>query len=187
MLPPELTNTIEQYIAYIHRNEAHFTYIYVNHTNVSEADRIYITRPQMSFLIYSFRSGAPPMTLLTAGALTEPQLPATASNVCTTDTSLGAPPPNKNPGYAGDLGFNFKVLRCLHNACFQQVNQSPPWTTMEINSLGISKKKETQSFQQRTSTNFHQESPMPVGPMTLTNTIACGGLKCCGYSIENNS
>ena len=42
---------------------------------------------------------------------------------------------------------------------------------MEINSLGISKKKETQSFQQRTSTNFHQESPMPVGPMTLTNRL----------------
>ena len=29
------------------------------------------------------------MTLLTAGALTDPQLPATASNVCTTDERLG--------------------------------------------------------------------------------------------------
>ena len=29
------------------------------------------------------------MTLLTAGALTDPQLPATASNVCTTDARLG--------------------------------------------------------------------------------------------------
>ena len=38
-----------------------------------------------------FRSGAPPMTLLTAGALTDPQLPATASNVYTTDAKLGAP------------------------------------------------------------------------------------------------
>ena len=28
------------------------------------------------------------MTLLTAGALTDPQLPATASNVCTTDARL---------------------------------------------------------------------------------------------------
>ena len=29
------------------------------------------------------------MTLRTAGALTDPQLPATASNVCTTDARLG--------------------------------------------------------------------------------------------------
>ncbi len=47
------------------------------------------------------------MALLTAGALTDPRLPATASNVCTTDARLGGvgrvpPPPNKNPGYAGD-------------------------------------------------------------------------------------
>ena len=59
------------------------------------------------FLLFLFRSGAPPMTLLTAGALTDPQLPATASNVCTTDARLGGvgrvPPPNKNPGYAGAL------------------------------------------------------------------------------------
>ena len=26
----ELTNTIEQFIVYVHRNEAHFTYIYVS-------------------------------------------------------------------------------------------------------------------------------------------------------------
>ena len=49
------------------------------------------------------------MTLLTAAALTGPRLPATASNVCTTDARLGGvgrvpppPPPNKNSGYAGD-------------------------------------------------------------------------------------
>ena len=45
------------------------------------------------------------MTQLTAGALTDPQLPVTASNVCTTDARLGGvgrvPPPNKNPGFAG--------------------------------------------------------------------------------------
>ena len=42
------------------------------------------------------------MTLLTAGALTDPRLPATASNVCTTDARLGGvgrvpppPPPTK--------------------------------------------------------------------------------------------
>ena len=52
MSPSELTNTIEQFIVYIHRNEAHFNYIYVYHTNVSEADNIYKTLPQMSFHVY---------------------------------------------------------------------------------------------------------------------------------------
>ena len=40
-----------------------------------------------------------------AGAFTDPRLPATASNVCTTDARLGGvgrvAPSNKNPGYAG--------------------------------------------------------------------------------------
>ena len=65
------------------------------------------TIPQMSFqyLLLFFRSGAPLITLLTAFlALTDPQLPATASNVCMTDARLGGvgrvPPPN--PGYAGE-------------------------------------------------------------------------------------
>ena len=61
------------------------------------------TLPQMSFhlnfLLFLFRSGAPPMILLTAGALTDPRLPATASNVCTTDARLGGvgrmPPPKQ--------------------------------------------------------------------------------------------
>ena len=43
--PSELTNTIEQFIVYVHLNEAHFTYIYVYHTNVSEADNIYKNPP----------------------------------------------------------------------------------------------------------------------------------------------
>ena len=54
------------------------------------------------------------MILLTAGALTDPQLPARASNVYTTDAMAGwqwpggidrvesaGCPPNKNPGFAG--------------------------------------------------------------------------------------
>ena len=54
------------------------------------------------------------MILPTAGALTDPQLPARASNVYTTDAKLGGigrvastgwhrpgPPLKKNPGYAG--------------------------------------------------------------------------------------
>ena len=36
-----------------------------------------------------FCPGTPPMTLLTAGALTYPQLLVTVSNVCTTDARLG--------------------------------------------------------------------------------------------------
>ena len=30
VLPPELTNSIEQFIVYVDRKEAHFTYIYVD-------------------------------------------------------------------------------------------------------------------------------------------------------------
>ena len=101
MSPSELKNTIEHFIVYVHRNEAHFTYIYVYHTNVSEADNIYKNPPPNVISPYLFRSGA----LSTAGALTDPRLPATASNVCTTDARLGGvgrvAPPNKNPGYAG--------------------------------------------------------------------------------------
>ena len=70
--------------------------------------------PKMSihlyFLLFLFRSGAPPMTLLTAGSLTDPRLLATASNVCTTDARLGGvgrvppPPKQKYSGYAGVRG-----------------------------------------------------------------------------------
>ena len=100
MLPPELTNTIEQFIVYFHWNEAHFTYNYVYHTNVFEADSIYKNPPPNVISHRFFRSGAQPMTLLTAGVLTDPQLPVTASNVCTIDAWLGGvglvpPPPTK--------------------------------------------------------------------------------------------
>ena len=51
------------------------------------------------FLLFLFCSETPPMTLLTARALTDPRLPATASNVCTTDARLGGvgrvPPPKQ--------------------------------------------------------------------------------------------
>ena len=94
MLPSELTNAIEQFIVYVHRNEAHFTYI-CDHTNIFEADNIYknpppnVISPKKKF--YFFRSGAPPMTQLTAGALTGPMhLPATVSNVYTTDVRQGS-------------------------------------------------------------------------------------------------
>ena len=89
MLPSLLTNTIEQFILYVHRNEAM--------KNVSPAFMYIIP-------MYLRLKGAPPTTLLTAGALTDPQLPATASNVCTTDAGLDGvdrvPPSQKNPGCA---------------------------------------------------------------------------------------
>ena len=82
MLPSGLTNTIE----YVHWNEAHFTYIYVYHSNVFEADNIYKKpSPKCHFTYICFYvffcSGAPPMTFLTDGALTDPQLPVIALNV----------------------------------------------------------------------------------------------------------
>ena len=61
MSPSELTNTIEPLIVCFHRNEAHFIYIYVYHTNVSEADNIYKNPPpnviSPIFLLFLFRSG----------------------------------------------------------------------------------------------------------------------------------
>ena len=91
MSPSELTNTIAQFIVYVHRNEVHFTYIYVYHMNVSEADNIYKNPPPnvispIFFAIYISLWGS---THDSARALTDPRLPATASNVCTTDARLG--------------------------------------------------------------------------------------------------
>ena len=115
MSPSELTNTIEQFIVHVHLNEAHFTYIYVYHTNVSEADNIYKNLPPNAispifFAIFiSLWGSTHDSADCWTGALTDPRLPATASNVCTTDARLGGvgrvppPPPNKNPGYAGAL------------------------------------------------------------------------------------
>ena len=119
-MPSELTNTIEQLIVYVHRNESHFTNIFVYHTNVFQADNIKNTSPKCYFtyiFLQFFSLSAPPMILLTAGAPTDPQLPARASNVYTTDARMGGigrvastgwhrpgAPPNKNPGYAGVLG-----------------------------------------------------------------------------------
>ena len=66
---------------------------------------MYITPMYWRLTTFLFRSGAPPMTLMTAGVLTDPQLLATASNVCTTDARLARVAtagcyPNKKHGYA---------------------------------------------------------------------------------------
>ena len=55
------------------------------------------------FLLFLFRSGAPPMTLLTAGALPD-KTPAARDSFKRMHQVVawrGAPPPNQNPGYAG--------------------------------------------------------------------------------------
>ena len=92
MVPPELTNTIEKFIVYASIGMKHISpTFYVYHTNIFEADSIYKkTSPKCHFThicLLCFRSGAP-MTLLTAGALIDPQLPATASNVLTSSRFL---------------------------------------------------------------------------------------------------
>ena len=73
------------------------------------------TLPQMSFHLiccYLFGSGAPFITLLAAGVLTDLQLPATASNVCTADegwvASAGWPP--KQQSWLRRCGQAVKVL-----------------------------------------------------------------------------
>ena len=45
VLPSEPTNTIEQFMVYVHRNEEYFTYNYIYHNNVFEADNIYKNPP----------------------------------------------------------------------------------------------------------------------------------------------
>ena len=80
MLPSEQTNTIEQFFEYVNRNEAYFTDIYAYHTNVILYLRLITftqTLPQMSFHLYFvcyFYFALGPMTPLTAGALTDPQI-----------------------------------------------------------------------------------------------------------------
>ena len=86
------------------------------------------------FFDYFFRSGAPLITLPTAGVLTDLQLPATASNVCMTDAKLGGvgqvPPPNKNPGYAGGLSaysYVYLIVVGLHTVdCHSYDQKSNP-------------------------------------------------------------
>ena len=61
-------------------------------TNVFQADNIKHTSPKCHFtyIFGNFVSlWAPPMILLAVGALTDPQLPARASTVYTTDARLG--------------------------------------------------------------------------------------------------
>ena len=103
VLPSELTNTvtntIEQFNVYVHRNEAHFTYIYVYHTNVFDADTIVKNPPKLSFhlglsvllFLISFSGSTHDSAdcWSTHMAARSPASHETASNVCTNDALLG--------------------------------------------------------------------------------------------------
>ena len=126
MLPSELTNTIKQFIVYVHRNEPHFTYIYVYHTMYLTLTTFTKTLPKCNFTYnfvpFLFRSGAPPMTLLNDRALTDPQLPATHFTLvhdwCKAGWRRPGASPNTNPGYAGD--FDGSEIHSKGNTCWER-------------------------------------------------------------------
>ena len=100
---------IEQFIVYVHRNEAHFTYIYVYHTNVSEADNIYKNPPPnvispIFFAIFISLWGS---THDSADCWSAHRSSAARDSFkrvhdwCKAGWRRPGAPPNKNPGYAG--------------------------------------------------------------------------------------
>ena len=111
MLLSDLTNTIENssLCTFIGMKHISPTLMYIIPMYLRLTTLQKINSPKCNFIyifvLFLFRFGSPPMTLLTAGALTAPQLPATASNVCTTDARLGGvgrvPHTKKDPDYAG--------------------------------------------------------------------------------------
>ena len=101
----ELTNTIEQFIVYVHRNEAHFTYIYVYHTNVSEADNIYKNPPPnvispifFAIFISLWGSTHDSAELERSQILGCPRQLQTCARLMQGWVASAWPPPNKNPG-----------------------------------------------------------------------------------------
>ena len=109
MLPSELTNTIEHFIVYVHRNEAHFTCIYVYYNNVFEADNIYKNPPTnvispIFFDTFILLWGS---THDSAECWNAHRSPAARDSfkrvydLCTAGWRRPSGPPNKNPGYAG--------------------------------------------------------------------------------------
>ena len=109
VLPSELTNTYHWTVAYVHRNETHFTYMWIHHTNVFEVDSNYkntppnVISPKQNCYFFSlwgsthdsaadyWRAHRPrPRQLQTCSQLMQGWV-----------ASAGwCPPPNKNPGYA---------------------------------------------------------------------------------------
>ena len=120
MSPSELTNSLQlnsslcTFIGMKHISPT-FMYIIPMYLRLTTFTK---TLPQMSFhLSFCYFYFAPPMTLLTAGALTDYRLPAAASNVCTTDARLGGvgqvPPPPKQKSWLGGVYHMSKVFHFL--------------------------------------------------------------------------
>ena len=92
-----LRTSLNSSIVYVHRNEAHYTYISVYYTiiNIFEADNIYKKPHQMSSPIFFaifislFESTHDSADCWSAHDATRHQLLATASNVCNTDAWPG--------------------------------------------------------------------------------------------------
>ena len=122
MMPSELTNTIELFIVYVDRNEAHFIYIYVYHTNVFEADNIYKNPPpnviSPIFAIFplwgSTHNPADWWSAHRSLAACD-SFKRSVHDWCNTNWIQGGgivwvpPAPNKNPGFAGAV--HLKLLR----------------------------------------------------------------------------
>ena len=102
-------STLNEMFTYINMSDL----IYVYQTNVDPSiwgcQRVQKPSPNgispTIFLRFSFRSCAPPMTLLTVGTLTDPSCPRlvqTCARLVQGWVALSGwtPPPNKDPGYA---------------------------------------------------------------------------------------
>ena len=103
LLPSELTNTIEHFIVYVHRNEAHFTYIYVYHTNVYEADNIYKNPPPKCHVTYicCYFYFALRLHPWLGWLLERSQTPSCERQMQGWVALAGCPPPNKKRGNVG--------------------------------------------------------------------------------------
>ena len=99
MLPSELTNTIELLIGMKHISPT-FRYIMPMYLRLTTFTKTLLQMSFHLFFVICFRSGAPIITLMTSGALTELQLQMCARLMQGWVESAGWPPPNKNPGYA---------------------------------------------------------------------------------------
>ena len=110
VLPSELTNTIDQFIAYVHRNKAHFTYIYFIPMIIPMYFRLttLIQKPSLKcnftyiLLLFLYDSAD---FWSAHGPSCPHRLQTCARLMQGWEASVGcSPPPNQNTGYAGVTG-----------------------------------------------------------------------------------
>ena len=108
VLPSELTNTIDQFIVYGHRNEAHFTYIYVYIIPMSAFTKKNFPKCNFTYIFcyFDFALGLHPWLWW---LLERSQIPSCPRQLQTCArlmqgwvASAGCPPKQKNTGHAGD-------------------------------------------------------------------------------------